>query len=144
MPHSETTGCKSCLSVCSDVEVNVTASPDRPGGNFHEGDNVVLTCTATNAPNVNRSLKFRWVQRARFPYQPGRVITNDTAPSVTVITGPDYSILTFTNIQDDSKDSLEGIYLCRVTNRERNDSVTAWVSVNVICEYMYILCYGVA
>ena len=122
----------------------MTVSPDRPSGNFHEGDTVVLTCNATNPPDVNRSLNFRWVQRPRAPYQFGRVITNSTAPSVTVITGPDYSILTFTNIQDDSdasdftEDSLEGYYLCRVTNRERNDSVTVTVPVNVICEYVSV------
>ena len=125
----------------------MTVSPDRPSGNFHEMDDVVLTCNATNPPNVTRDLLFTWVQRARPPHQPERVITSGTAPSVTVITGPDYSILTFTNIQDDSdisdltEDSLEGYYLCRVTNREINDWVTVNVSVNVICEYL--LSYGV-
>ena len=126
----------------------MTVFPDRESGNYHEGDDVVLNCTATNPPGVSRSLLFTWAQRARAPHQPERVITSDTAASVTVITGQDYSILTFTDIQDDSdtsdqmEDSLEGIYLCRVTNRERNDWVTVTIPINVICECL--LCYGIA
>ena len=110
----------------------ITISPVRnTTTSFHQGDNVTLTCNATSPPNVTLPLVFTWVLGS--DELPSREVTNDSSNGITVVNGGDYSILSFMDIQDDT--DIEGLYLCRVTNRERRDWVTKTVTVNVICEF---------
>ena len=117
----------------SDVVVDeITVSPVRnTTTSFHKGDNVTLTCNATSPPNVTRPLVFTWVLGS--DELPSKVVTNDSSNGITVVNGEDYAILRFMNIQDDT--DIEGLYLCRVTNRERRDWVTVTLRVDVICKF---------
>ena len=103
----------------------ITVSPVRnTTTSFHQGDNVTLTCNATNPPDVTRPLVFTWVLGS------DELPSKDSSNGITVVNGEDYSIL---KIKDDT--DIEGLYLCRVTNREREDWVTVTVTVYVICEF---------
>ena len=122
-----------CALFVSDVVVDeITVSPVRnTTTSFHQGDDVTLTCNATNPPDVTRPLMFTWVLGSN--ELPSKEVTNDTSNGITVVNGEDYSILSFIKIQDDT--DIEGLYQCRVTNRERADWVTVSVNVDVICEF---------
>ena len=118
----------------SDVVVNVAlVSPNMTSdGSFIQGQDVVFNCTATNPPGVTLPLMFTWVQTATMG-RPDTVLQGDSTEEITVVVGDDYSTLTFTNIQDNTR--IEGDYLCRVTNRlSSTDWVTVTVNVDVICE----------
>ena len=118
----------------SDVVVNVTlVSPNMTSdGSFIQGQDVVFNCTATNPPGVTIPLMFTWVQTATIS-RPATVLQGDSTEGITVVDEDDYSTLTFTNIQDNTR--IEGDYMCRVTNRlSPTDWVTVTVNVDVICE----------
>ena len=115
----------------------ITVSPVRnTTTSFHQGDNVTLTCNATKPPDVMRPLVFTWVLGS--DELPSKEVTNDTSNGITVVNGEDYAILSFMNIQDDT--AIEGLYLCRVTTRERQDWVTVTLRVDVICKFNACTC----
>ena len=117
-----------CVSCVADVEVSLTVYPER-SGSFIEGENVALTCDATNPPNVSASLTFVWGRSTNGQgLQP--LMTNER---FTITHEADYSILHLMNIQDDSV-NVEGSYLCRVYNRLIDDSVTEMIDIDVICK----------
>ena len=119
----------------SDVVVNVTlVSPNMTSdGSFIQGQDVVFNCTATNPPGVTLPLMFTWVKTATMGRPDTVLPQGDSTEGITVVDGDDYSTLTFTNIQDNTR--IEGDYMCRVTNRlSPTDWVTVTVNVDVICE----------
>ena len=119
------------LSPVSDVAVDLTVQPER-NDSFIQGDNVILTCNATNPPGVTTSpLTFIWVYIGNTGG--GVISTDDSAKRISIVREDFSSVLTITNIQDRS--DVEGTYMCRVSNRlPIADSVTEQIIINVICE----------
>ena len=116
------------LSLVSDVSVDLTVQPER-NDSFIQGDNVILTCNATNPPGVTtRPLTFTWVYVGS-----GVEITDDSAKRISIEREDFSSVLTITNIQD--RMDVEGMYMCRVSNRlPIADSVIEEIVIDVICE----------
>ena len=111
-------------------------SPDETiNDSFTQGQNVTFNCTATNPPGVTRELIFSWVQTATI-IRTAVTLQDTSREGIEVIDGNGSSILYFPNIQDDPE--IEGVYMCRVTNRLPNDWVTENITVDVICESMII------
>ena len=120
------------LSPVSDVAVDLTVQPER-NDSFIQGDNVILTCNATNPPGVTTSpLTFTWIYIGSTSTGGGE-ITDDSAKRISIVREDFSSVLTITNIQD--RLDVEGTYMCRVSNRlPIADSVTGQIVIDVICE----------
>ena len=110
------------------MEVGLTFSPDRDRGRYIIGEDVNITCNATNPPGVEKPLTFIWIKI--YDRDPTITITNGSLPGVTVTTGVDYSTLHFRSIQPDYR--IEGLYLCRVFNRLERDGVDVETTVTVL------------
>ena len=115
------------------MEVGLTFSPERDRGRYIIGEDVNITCNATNPPGVERPLTFIWMKiYYRDP------VTTGSLPGVTVTTGEDYSTLHFRSIQPD--DRIEGLYKCRAFNRLETDGVDVETNVTVLSKMCVCLC----
>ena len=118
------------------MEVGLTFSPDRDRGRYIIGEDVNITCNATNPPGVERPLTFTWMKV--YARDDTITVTTGSLPGVTVTTGEDYSTLLFRSIQPDYR--IEGLYLCRVFNRLEKDSVDVETNITVLSKMCVSMC----
>ena len=126
---------------CADVAINVDVRaenltlPNRTGSDsFVVGDDVVLNCSATNPPDVDRDLTIRWFRLSYQLREEGMYVIPGSPPpaNTRVETGDGYVALILPAIQDNSE--VETIYICKAYNRLPRDQVDAAVNVTVICK----------
>ena len=117
-----------CVNLFADVEVTVDLSSDNiTNGSVIQGNVVVLTCTATNPPDVSPPLTISWFKGDK-KIQPDDSRLERVNNTLT---------LTIRDIRDTAED--EGVYLCEAYNREPSDAVKESINVNVICEFSLFL-----
>ena len=129
-----------CFICFTDVAINVDVRaenltlPNRTGGDsFVVGDDVVLNCSATNPPGVDRDLTIRWFRLGTEQNEEGIYIMPDNPPANTrVETGDGYVALILPDIKDNSEE--ETTYICKAYNRLPSDQVDKAVNVTVICK----------
>ena len=136
-----------CFVCFTDVAINVDVRaenltlPNRTGGDsFVVGDDVVLNCSTTNPPGVDRDLTIRWFRLGTEQNEEGIYIMPDNPPANTrVETGDGYVALILPDIKDDSDE--ETVYICKAYNRLPSDRVEEAVNVTVICKsFVSLIC----
>ena len=106
------------------------SSENITNGSVIQGNDVVLTCTATNPPNVSLPLTIVWFRdNNMLVNKPGKLeIARVNSNSLT---------LTIRDIQDTAID--EDLYICEAYNRVERDAVRESINVNIICELSLFL-----